>query len=123
MNVNNRDDMNNSHALWVQCPREKVEINCKIQPQHYGGSDDLDEYLTQFNILTELHGWNSKTKALFLASSLSGGARAFLNEMYDYDCHSYGSLVEALKSRLGSTHRSGPSNKLVFASEMKLYRS
>ena len=65
MNVNNRDDMNNSHAPGVECPREKVEINCKIKPQLYDGSDDLDEYLTQFNILAELHGWNSKTKALF----------------------------------------------------------
>jgi len=106
MNVNNRDNMNNSHAPGVDCPREKVEINCKIKPQLYDGSDDLDEYLTQFNILAELHGWNSKTKALFLASSLSGGARALLNEMSDYDCHNYDSLVEALKSRFGSTHRS-----------------
>ena len=29
MNVNNRDDMNNSYAPGVECPREKVEINCK----------------------------------------------------------------------------------------------
>ena len=65
MNVNNRVDMNNSHAPGFECPREKVEINCKIKPQLYDGSDDLDEYLTQFNILAELHGWNSKTKALF----------------------------------------------------------
>ena len=53
-----------------------------------------------------MHGWNSKTKALFLASSLSGGARSLLNEMSDYDCHNYDSVVEALKSRFGSTHRS-----------------
>ena len=46
INVNNRDDMNNSHASGVECPREKVEINCKIKPQLYDGSDDLDEYLT-----------------------------------------------------------------------------
>jgi hypothetical protein len=67
MNVNNRDDMNNSHAPGVESPREKVEINCKIKQQLYDESDDLDEYLTQFNILEELHGWNSKTKALCLA--------------------------------------------------------
>jgi hypothetical protein len=67
--------MNNSHAPGVECPREKIEINCKIKPQLYDGSDDLDEYLTQFNILAELRGWISKTKALFLASSLSGGCQ------------------------------------------------
>ena len=41
-----------------------------------------------------------------MASSLSGGARSLLNEMSDYDCHNYDSVVEALKSRFGSTHRS-----------------
>ena len=64
MDVNNRDDMNNSHAPGLDCPREKVEINCKIKPQLDDGSDDLDEYLTQFNILAELHGWNSKNQGL-----------------------------------------------------------
>jgi hypothetical protein len=44
------------------------------------------------NILAELHGWNSKTKALCLASNFSGGARALLNEMSDYDSHNYDSL-------------------------------
>lgn len=46
-------------------------------------------------------GGIQKTKALFFASSLSGGARALLNEMSDHECHNY--LVEALKSRFGST--------------------
>ena len=31
MNVNNRVDMNNSHAPGFECPGEKVEINCKIK--------------------------------------------------------------------------------------------
>lgn len=47
-----------------------------------------------------------KNQGLFLASSLSGVARALLNEMSDYDCQNYDSLIEALKSRFGSTHRS-----------------
>jgi hypothetical protein len=72
----------------------------------YDGSDDLDEYLTQFNLLAELNNWTLKTKALFLASSLSGGVRALLNEMSDYDRHNFDTLVEALKSRYGSTNRS-----------------
>ena len=47
-----------------------------------------------------------KNQGLILASSLSGGARSLLTEMSDYDCHNYDSVVEALKSRYGSTHRS-----------------
>jgi hypothetical protein len=34
----------------------------------------------------------------------SGGARALLNEMSDYDRHIFDTLVEALKSRYGSTN-------------------
>ena len=47
-----------------------------------------------------------KNQGLILASSLSGGARSLLTEMSDYDCHNYDSVVEALKSWYGSTHRS-----------------
>jgi hypothetical protein len=45
----------------------------------YDGTDDPEEYLTQFYLLSELNNWNTYTKALFLASSLSEGARALLN--------------------------------------------
>jgi hypothetical protein len=37
----------------------------------YDGTDDFEEYLTQFDLLSELNNWNTNTKALFLASSLS----------------------------------------------------
>jgi hypothetical protein len=47
-----------------------------------------------------------KDQGLMFGKSLSGGARALLNEMSDYDSHNYDSLVEALKGRFGSTHRS-----------------
>lgn len=104
-----REDRNNSHVPTYDLergPGKFENINCKIKPQFYDGSDDLEEYLTQFNLLAELNRWNTRTKALFLASSLSGGARALLNEMSDCERHSYEALVEALKSRFGSINRS-----------------
>lgn len=108
--VNNDADCNNSHAASIvqnsTGTREKVEINCKVKPQLYDGSDDLEEYLTQFNLLAELNNWNTKTKALFLASSLNGVARAILNEISEPERHCYESLVDALKSRFGSANRS-----------------
>ena len=52
-----------------------------------------------------MNNWNTYTKALFLASSLSEGARALLNEMSDYELHNHEYLVEALKSRYGSVNR------------------
>jgi hypothetical protein len=35
----------------------------------YDGTDDPEEYLTQFYLLSELNNWNTYTKALFLASN------------------------------------------------------
>lgn len=103
-----RENTNNSHELGgreIINRREKGEISCRMKPQKYDGTDDLEEYLTQFNLLSELNNWTVNTKALFLASSLSGGARALLNEMSDYELHNYEDLVEALKSRYGSVNR------------------
>lgn len=99
-----KDDQNNSHFSEVR--RSKSEISCKIKPQIYDGSDDLEEYLTQFDLLAELNVWDSKTKALLLASSLSGNARAILNEITNGERHDFDCLVTALKSRFGSINRS-----------------
>ncbi|VDI54332.1 Hypothetical predicted protein [Mytilus galloprovincialis] len=99
-----RTDKNNSHIPNIR--RSKSDISCKIKPQIYDGSDDLEEYLTQFNLLAELNDWDPKTKALLLASSLSGSARAILNEITDGELHNFECLVNALKSRFGSINRS-----------------
>lgn len=107
-----RENINNSHTCGVpivspnKTVHERNEVNCKIKPQIYNGSDDLEEYLTQYTLVSELNGWKESTKALFLASSLSGGARALLNEMSDNERHNYQSLVEALRNRFGSENRS-----------------
>ena len=79
--ISNETNHNNSHSVTNDNSKGMVEINCKRKPQLYDGSDDLDEYLTDFNLLAELNGRNPRSKVLFLASSLSGGARAILNEI------------------------------------------
>ncbi|CAC5423608.1 unnamed protein product [Mytilus coruscus] len=99
-----RTDKNNSHISDIR--RSKPDISCKIKPQIYDGSDDLEEYLTQFNLLAKLNDWDPKIKALLLASSLSGSARAILNEITDGERHDFECLVNAMKSRFGSINRS-----------------
>jgi hypothetical protein len=81
-----------------------VKINMKPQP--YVGTEDIEEYLSQFQILSEVNGWNYNIKSLCLVSSLKVAARAILNELdgdkrRDYDCR-----VHALHNRFGSLHRS-----------------
>lgn len=77
-----------------------------IKPQTYDGSEDFDEYLAQFEILVDLHGWDYKTKSLYLASSLTGGARALLNELNETQRRDFHSLAKILNRRYGSVERS-----------------
>ncbi|XP_069109431.1 probable basic-leucine zipper transcription factor E [Argopecten irradians] len=77
----------------------------QLKPQSYDGSDDLEDYLTQFQILSEINNWSYSVKSLYLAGSLKGAARALLSELSpaqqrDYDC-----LVRALNSRYGSVNK------------------
>lgn len=96
---------NNSTTVAMNGTTDKFDSTFKIKPQLFDGSDDLEEYLTQFNLLSELNGWNVRTKALLLASSLSGSARAILNEMTDGERHDFDCLVSILKNRFGSDNR------------------
>ncbi|CAC5407089.1 unnamed protein product [Mytilus coruscus] len=99
-----KQDLNNSH--FTENIRAKHDIKCKIKPQLYDGLDDLEEYLTQFYLLAELNDWDLRSKALLLASSLTGSARALLNEMTEGERHDFECLVTMLKSRFGSINRS-----------------
>ena len=97
----NRNSASPSQGQQNQSPDKLV----KIKPQHYDGSDDWDEYLTQFNILAELNGWSYQYKSLYLASSLTGNARALLNELDDEKRRDFTSLVVALNNRFGSENK------------------
>ena len=69
----------------------------------YDGTDDLEEYITQLNLFSELNNWIAVSKAL--CQQVEWGARALLNEMSDYEFHNYEDLAEALKSRSASVNR------------------
>ncbi|KAK3096138.1 hypothetical protein FSP39_008332 [Pinctada imbricata] len=77
----------------------------KMKAQTYNGEEDLEEYLAQFEIVSEINGWDYETKSLYLASSLTGGARALLSELDDRQRRDYESLVEVLKTRFGCENR------------------
>ncbi|KAL5004068.1 hypothetical protein ScPMuIL_017524, partial [Solemya velum] len=77
----------------------------KIKPQTYNGLEDWDEYLTQFNILSDLNGWSYYHKSLYLASSLTGSARSLLNELDERKRRDFDCLVVALNNRFGSDNK------------------
>lgn len=68
----------------------------KLKAQPYDGSEDLDEYLAHFNIVSELNGWNYVTQSLYLESSLKGACVSLLNDLGQRQCRDYDCLVQAL---------------------------
>lgn len=61
--------------------QSRVDNYVKLKPQTYTGNDDFEDFLTQFEITSEINGWDYKAKSLYLANSLTGTARALLNEL------------------------------------------
>ncbi|MCG8048446.1 MAG: hypothetical protein N0E48_22985, partial [Candidatus Thiodiazotropha endolucinida] len=87
----------------------------KLKPQTFTGSDDdFEDFLTQFEITAEINGWNYKAKSLYLANSLTGAARAILNELTSEQRRDYQNLVQKLTERYGSENRAE-----VYRSQLK----
>ena len=80
-------------------------VNVKMKPQYYDGTEDLDDYLSQFEILADLNKWNYETKSLYLAGSLKGDARTMLTELSPMERRDFHSLVRVLNLRFGSLNR------------------
>ena len=79
--------------------------NIKVRPQLYDGLSDIDEYLTQFNIVAQINQWGSNIKALHLASCLTGNARSLLSELDLEHQQNFSFLVSALQCRFGTVNR------------------
>lgn len=77
----------------------------KMKPQYYDGSDDWEEYITQFDILSDINNWSYESKSLYLAGSLKGPARAILNELSSSERRDFEKLVRALSNRFGTSNR------------------
>jgi hypothetical protein len=86
-------------------PRGHTHSKLHMRPQTFDGSEDLEEYLAQFDILAEIKGWDYASKSLYLAGSLKWGARALLSELNHAQQREYDALVRVLSSRYGSVNR------------------
>lgn len=75
------------------------------KPQLFDGNEELEEYLAQFQIISEINGWDYTTKYLHLAGCLKGPARSILSELNQTERRDYNSLVRSLNTRYGSVER------------------
>ena len=96
----------NSNINFNSVPSEvKSNGPVKMKPQNFSGSEDLEDYLAQFELIADLNGWNYRTKSLYLASTLTGDARGLLNELSSEDRKDYDKIVNVLTIRFGSVNR------------------
>ena len=111
----NLQGTNSNTETSTSTSNTRADNSVKLKPQTFAGTDDdFDDFLTQFEITSEINGWNYRSKSLCLENSLTGAARALLNELNDIQRRDYRRLVQKLKERYGSENRAE-----VFRSQLK----
>lgn len=86
-------------------PTPALSTKPRIRPSPYDGVSSWDDYRAQFELVAELNGWDGRTKAIYLAASLQGPARATLGDLDSSKRKDFSALIEALDSRFGSKHQ------------------
>ena len=94
-----------THLSSSKFPNQDDGNSVKLKPQKYDETEDLDDYLSQFEILADLNCWNYETKSLYLAGRLTGDARTLLTELSSLQIRDYDSLVQFLNLLFGSLNR------------------
>ena len=88
------------------------------KPNMYDGQTSWEAYYAQFCIIAEMNGWRDPEKAAFLATSLKGTALQVLVNLAGDRRQDFRSLVAALESRFGTSHRTEIS-KVKFKSRVR----
>lgn len=114
INSNNIQSVNSGMETSASASESRADNYLKLKPQHFAGTDDFEDFLTQFEITAELNCWNYRAKSLHLANCLTGAARTLLNELTAEQRRDYKSLVQKLTERYGSENRAE-----VFRSQLK----
>ncbi|PIK53316.1 hypothetical protein BSL78_09795 [Apostichopus japonicus] len=65
-----------------------------VMPPQFDGASNWDDYMVQFELISELNSWTEQTKALYLAASLKGQARAVLSDLDSDRRRNYQALTE-----------------------------
>ena len=99
------DSQSKGDNLFNLKNQSKGDNNIRLKPQNYSGTEDFEDFLAQFEITTEINGWDYRAKSLYLANSLIGSARSLLNELTSEQRRDYSSLVQKLTARYGSENR------------------
>ena len=110
----NMEVVNSDMETSASTSQSRADNYLKLKPQHFSGTDDFEDFLTQFEITSELNSWNYRAKSLHLANCLTGAARSLLNALTADKRRDYKNLVQKLTERYGLENRAE-----VFRSQLK----
>ena len=82
-----------------QGPQEARYLSKNKKIACYDGNTDWNDYLVQFEMVSQLNGWNNETKAMELATSLKGPALSVMVDLDPTMRNNYTELVSALENR------------------------
>lgn len=74
----------------------------RLKPDTYDGSAPLREFLSQFVLIARANGWDDATRAVALASSLRGRARAILS-VDDVESLTFREIKDKLELQFGES--------------------
>ncbi|CAC5382354.1 unnamed protein product [Mytilus coruscus] len=108
-NTGNRDEVDEtlSNEVIASCREKNLTAERMVSDAKVEMKFMVDHCFSNFSErMDNLNDWDLRSKALVLASSLTGSARALLNEMTEGERHDFECLVTMFKSRFGSINRS-----------------
>ena len=82
-----------------------IQIQRNSQPPCFDGITNVGDFLIQFEMVSQLAGWNMGTMALELATCLSGSAVEILSDLESHERTHYPSLKRALCDRFDAENQ------------------
>ncbi|KAI4481719.1 hypothetical protein M0804_009240 [Polistes exclamans] len=80
---------------------EVTGLGYAVKPDTYDGDGNLGDFLSHFELVARANSWDKSAKALALATSLRGKARAVLQAFGDCEEFSFAALKSRLELRYG----------------------
>lgn len=90
----NEEDHHLNHTGFPYFNHRQTTRSIQIKPPTYDGSDDFEEYLSQFETIAQINNYDYSAKTFYLPSSVKGSARAILSELNTTQKHEFDTLVK-----------------------------
>jgi len=71
----------------------------QLLPEKFDGSENFDDWVSTFECISEINGWNEREKALWLRAYVKGKAHVAYQRLSHETRESYKNITIALRNR------------------------